>query len=94
MADDILIQGKTYPHRVNEKGEAFVTTSANLTDYEQVSSVLAYVWIRPAGTLDSTASSQVKKLVFNAAGDVTTTCADGNLNFDNVWADRASLTYS
>ena len=99
MADDILIQGKTYAWKVNDQGEALVTLDGGLgddlvTNYDPVGATVAYVGKAIAGTLSSAASWQVKKLVFAADGGVTTTVADGDLNFDNVWDDRASLTYS
>jgi hypothetical protein len=37
---------------------------------------------------------RIQKLVFSVDGDVTTTWAEGNANFDNIWNNRASLTYS
>lgn len=46
-----------------------------------------------AGSLSSDAVWQVKKIV-ESGGDLTITFADGDTNFDNVWDDRASLTYS
>lgn len=39
------------------------------------------------------ATWQVKKQFTNADGDTEFSFADGNANFDNVWANRASLTY-
>lgn len=64
------------------------------TNYDTVSAVLAYVGKALPGTLTSVAGWQIKKLVFNSEGDVTTTFADGNSTFDNTWDNRAILTYS
>jgi len=37
----------------------------------------------------------IKKTVSNTTGDLTTTTwADGNQNFDNIWNNRATLVYS
>ncbi len=95
MTTSLLQQGKEQQWLVNDKGEALVTVGGSLlTDYDAVSSVLAYVGKRGAGALSSAAVWQIKRLTFNVAGDVVTEVADGNLNFDNVWDDRASLTYS
>ena len=48
------------------------------------------------GTATSAALWRIRRLdIDNASkGDVATTWADGNDNFDNVWDDRAILTYS
>lgn len=71
-----------------------VSASDLTTNYDAVSAVLAYVGKAVPGTVTSAASWQVKKLVFDASGDVTTTFADGDSDFNNVWDNRASLTYS
>jgi hypothetical protein len=55
---------------------------------------VAYMGQATPGTATSAASWRIQKLVFGGDGDVTTTWADGNASFDNVWDDRASLTYS
>ncbi len=55
---------------------------------------LAYLGKAYPGAAESAAVWQVQKLVFGIDGDVTITWADGNAAFDNVWDDRASLSYS
>ena len=55
---------------------------------------VAYLGQAVPGTSTGASGWRVQKLVFNAQGDVTCTWADGNANFDNVWDDRTSLTYS
>lgn len=43
---------------------------------------------------DETASVwRIRRLTLSADDDVTEEWADGNANFDNVWADRLTLTY-
>jgi hypothetical protein len=52
-----------------------------------------YVGWAPAGTATSAASWKVVKIA--VAGTVTSKkWADGNKRYDNVWDDRATLTYS
>lgn len=48
------------------------------------------------GTATSAALWRIRRLDIDntSKGDVATTWADGNDNFDNVWDDRAILTYS
>jgi hypothetical protein len=66
------------------------------TRYDQDASTptLAYLGKAYPGAADSAASWQIQKLTFGIDGDVTITWADGNAAFDNVWDDRASLSYS
>ncbi len=62
--------------------------------YDSVDSTTAYLGEATAGTGAGTASWRIQKLVFGVDGAVTTTFADGNTSFDNVWTNRASLSYS
>lgn len=103
MAKKLLQQGKgvgwlcdedTGAALVESVGSAGVSDSDLVTNYDTVSDVLAYVGKALPGTLTSAASWQIKKLVFDAVGDVTMTFADGNANFGSSWDNRASLTYS
>lgn len=45
------------------------------------------------GTSRSAAIWQVRKIFTNADGDLELAWADGNTDFDNIWVNRASLTY-
>ena len=45
------------------------------------------------GTLETDSSWRIRKITIALDGDVTEEWADGNANFDNVWADRLALTY-
>jgi hypothetical protein len=55
---------------------------------------VSYIGEAPIGTAASAASWRIKKLTEASDGDVTLEWADGNSDFDNVWNDRASLSYS
>ena len=59
------------------------TTTSNTT----------YVGTAEIGSLQSSASWKIFRMVDNS-GDLTITYADGNDNFDNIWDNRASLSYS
>jgi hypothetical protein len=61
--------------------------------YDEQSSTLGFLGEASPGTLSSAPSWRIRKLVYAADGDVTITWADGNSLFDNVWDNRASLTY-
>lgn len=52
-----------------------------------------YYGFAPVGSSESSAVWQIKRLT--VSGAITSiTFADGDSNFDNVWDNRASLTYS
>ena len=77
------------------KVEGSLATSAATyaTRLDEVSASLNYVGKAVAGTLDSDPLWQIQRI--QVSGVVTTIqFADGNTNFDNVWANRGSLTYS
>lgn len=47
-----------------------------------------------AGSAEASAVWRIRKLTLAVDGDVTETWASGNTNFDKIWNDRASLSYS
>lgn len=60
---------------------------------DTVSATLTYVGEAATAIGESVAFWKIKRL--NTVGTVLKIeWADGNENYDNVWADRASLTYS
>ena len=63
------------------------------TMLDEASASITYVGKAAAGSLLSASVWQILKL--EQVGTVlVSTHADGNTNFDNVWDNRASLTYS
>lgn len=46
------------------------------------------------GASESDTVWQISRLDKSVAGDLKVLWADGNQNFDNVWANRATLSYS
>jgi hypothetical protein len=69
-------------------------TTTYTSNFDQYDAATGYVGDALPGTATSAALWRIKKLVFGADGDVTTTFADGNDLFDNIWDNRASLSYS
>ena len=55
---------------------------------------VAYLGQALPGASSGAASWRIQKLTFGGDGDVSSQWADGDSNFDNVWTDRASLSYS
>ena len=47
-----------------------------------------------AGSADSAAVWRISKLVLDTDDDLVTTYADGDTDYDNIWTDRLSLSYS
>ena len=60
---------------------------------DDAGSGVTYVGEAVPGTADGDAAWRIKKLT-EATGDLTLLWADGDEDFDNVWTDRASLSYS
>ena len=64
-----------------------------VTKVDEASSTTTYLGRAACGTATSAASWQIRKI--SESGNVTTIeWADGDRKFDNVWDDRASLSYS
>ena len=53
-----------------------------------------YIGEAAPGTAVTSALWRIKKLGYSGTDATSITWADGNTNFDNVWDDRATLTYS
>ena len=58
------------------------------------SNLTEYIGLAKPGTATSAASWQIKKLVYSGSLVTEILFADGDTNFDNVWDDRTSLSYS
>jgi hypothetical protein len=57
------------------------------------SATVTYTGYAPVGTLNASAGWAIQRVT--VSGDVTTIeWADGNANADNVWDNRAALSYS
>lgn len=60
---------------------------------DEASATVTYIGDAAIGVGDAEAFWRIRKLTIT--GSVTsTTWADGNEYYDNVWSDRASLSYS
>ena len=57
---------------------------------------LFYIGTADAGTLDAASTWRIKRVTFTTPGqdDSDTEWADGNTNFDNIWDNRAALSYT
>lgn len=84
--------GKAVQLLVDGNGSITSASAALTLRYDETTSA-TYTYIGDAtpGTATSAATWRIKRMT-NA--DTTIIWADGNSNFDNVWDNRASLTYS
>jgi predicted extracellular nuclease len=75
-------------------GGAMATAGALMTTRVDDQTNPSYIYIGKAavGSSESAAVWQIQRIP--TSGIVTAVYADGNGNFDNVWTNRGSLTYS
>lgn len=80
----------------NSDYEALQVAAVYALKYDQDADppTVAYLGQAVPGAAAASAVWRIQKLTFGAGGDVSTAWADGDANFDNVWDNRASLTYS
>lgn len=64
------------------------------TNLDQASPTVMYIGNAVAGTSTASSSWRVKKLTFDVNGGFVMQWADGDTSFNNVWNNRASLSYS
>lgn len=61
---------------------------------DSVSSILMYKADATVGSVESDAVWRISRLTFAPDGDVTVEWADGDTDFDNIWDNRTTLSYS
>ena len=78
-------------NEINEKGN--LANAGEFAIKIDSSGTTTYIGQAKIGTATSTADWQIQKI--SESGTVTTfTWADGNTEYDNIWDNRASLSYS
>lgn len=77
--------------KYDAEGDLIVGKQTSLTIRLDEGATYTYVGEAVPGTAHAAASWRVKRIT-NA--DTTVLFADGNANFDNIWNDRATLTYA
>jgi len=85
VVSTIGVQG---PQGLSEDNMAF----AKRTDF--VGADLLYKGEAYPGTLTSQAGWRIRRITFDEQGNLVEEWANGNSKFDQVWDDRASLSYS
>ena len=61
---------------------------------ETTTTDVMYVGVAQPGTATSSASWQIYVVDESGSVDLEIAYADGDTNFDNIWDDRAALSYS
>lgn len=70
-----------------------VLVTQQATAIDEATSAITYIGLANIGSSTSAAVWQIKKM--SVSGTVTSIkFADGDANYDNIWDDRASLSYS
>jgi hypothetical protein len=59
---------------------------------DEASATITYLGVAAIDSLESAPVWQIRK--FDLTGGISVRWADGNANFDNVWDDRATITYT
>lgn len=95
MSQGTTIKGKTIDGqnvevRVNDDGTFSTFTTATRLDDTTTANVV-YIGKAVPGVLPSSPSWQISRL--DTSTGLTKTFADGDSSFNNIWDDRASLTY-
>lgn len=75
-------------------GSPLGMAQATRTDTDGASPETIYRGTANPGTATSAASWRMERITIAVDGDVTIEFADGNDNFDNIYDNRASLSYS
>jgi hypothetical protein len=64
------------------------------TRIDVASTTVTYIGKAEVGAAPDAATWKIMRLTSTTEGDLTIEYADGDAGYDNVWDDRASLTYS
>ena len=91
-----LIESATHPGKyitLVGNGDGLPIGAETATRIDDAGSGVTYIGKAAIGSDTADAAWQIKKMT-ETNGDTTVEYADGNSSFDNVWDNRASLTYS
>lgn len=90
--DSIAISDGTDTMVVNPNGSINAAPTDEALRVDTVSAALSYFGYAAPGTLNAASTWKIKR-VSTAGAIVTTEWADGNNAYDNIWDNRAGLTY-
>lgn len=78
----------------NVSGEDLMAGPDYKTIVDEVSATVMYVGYAQPGSSTAAAVWKIQKFVFGSGDDMDKLHADGNKNFDKVWDDRLTYSYS
>lgn len=79
---------------LNKSNDSVSTESFDQsTRIDEASSSVSYFGFAEVGSSEASAVWKIKKMS-TSGSQMTITYADGNSSYDNIWANRASLSYS
>lgn len=90
-SNNLLVTGLLGPQGVAGVSEDDMLYSKRV---DFVSDYVLYKGEAAIGSLDILPVWRIRRITIGLDGDVTEVWASGNANFDKVWSDRTSLTYS
>lgn len=96
QVDASLVGGVVALNTIVRDGSGVIVSGGDSTPYavrvDEASATVTYVGEADTGTATSAASWRIKKI--DTTSGTTVTWADGDASFNNIWDDRASITYS
>ena len=84
--------GTTQPLTLQQSGMQTIDTPLAIRVDDTTTASVTYVGQAAIGTATSAATWQIQKL--DESSGIATTWADGDASYDNIWDNRASLSYS
>lgn len=82
------------PYIDRESGNIKTESGPGTLITDVVSSTVTYLGKAACGASTSQAVWQIIKLTTDANGGITISYANGTPHYDNIWTNRASLTYT
>lgn len=92
--DVIVVEGLEYNPASTPTLERKITENLAVRTDSATTANVTYVGKAAIGSATSSAVWQVQKVDETTTNTAIITWADGNSNFDNIWDNRASLSYS
>lgn len=91
--DRLLLQGDQVQHRASGGSAHIIFMESLQKEVDFIGSTTIYIGLAAPGTFFNAADWQIKRIDFANDGDITQLWAEGDVKFDNIWDNRASLTY-
>jgi hypothetical protein len=75
-------------------GTITIAAADETIQLDEAAGSITYVGYAPVGTATSAAAWKIKRLDESGSPELIILFADGNSNYDNIWSNRAALSYS